>query len=146
MFSCNPYNLDLILCFVYLSNLSFCLYPTMSEVTAIATIMESLGFTWGSAGYMTRACNVDSLDEVKWMDGEDDVKNTIKRLNRPGGTLTVGYGIYTVTTPNVGLQISLRAENNLKLCVYFLQHMERVHRVPTAASITLEVVRGYREK
>jgi hypothetical protein len=51
-----------------------------------------------------------------------------------------------VTTPNFGMQVSLRAENNLKLCVYFLKHMERVQRVPTAASITLEVVRGYREQ
>jgi hypothetical protein len=51
-----------------------------------------------------------------------------------------------VTTPNVGLQLSLRAENNLKLCVYFLKHMERVQCVPTVASIMLEVVRGYREQ
>jgi hypothetical protein len=95
---------------------------------------------------MTRACNVDSLDEVKWMDGEDDVGNMIKRVNRPGGTVTVDTGNEAVTTPNVGLHVSLRAENNLKLCVYFLKHMERVQRVPTSASITLEVVRGYREQ
>jgi hypothetical protein len=37
----------------------------MSEVTAIATILERLGFNREAAGYMTRACNVDSLDEVK---------------------------------------------------------------------------------
>jgi hypothetical protein len=48
--------------------------------------------------------------------------------------------------PNVGLQVSLRAENNLKLCVYFLKHMESVQQVPTAASITFEVVRGYSEQ
>jgi hypothetical protein len=51
-----------------------------------------------------------------------------------------------VTTPNVGLQVFLRPENNLKLCVYFLKHMERVQCVPTAVSVTLEVVRGYREQ
>jgi hypothetical protein len=95
---------------------------------------------------MTRACNVDSSDEVKWMDGEGDVENMIKRVNRPGGTLTVESGNDTVTTPNVGLQVYLRAENNLKICVYFLKHTERVQRVPTAASITLEVVRGYLEQ
>jgi hypothetical protein len=89
---------------------------------------------------------VDSLDEVKWMDGEDDVENMIKRVNRPGGTFTVGSGNHAVTTPTVGLQVSLRAENNLKLCVYFLKHIERVQWVPTAASITLEVVSGYREQ
>jgi hypothetical protein len=118
----------------------------MSKVTAISKILERLGFTQEAASYTTRACNVDSLDEVKWMDGEDDVGNIIKRVNRPGGTVTVGTGNEEVTTPNVWLQVSLRAENNLKLCVYFLKHMERVQRVPTAASITLEVVRGYREQ
>jgi hypothetical protein len=118
----------------------------MSKVNSITTILECLGFTREAAGYMTRACNVDSLDEVKWMDGDDDVENMIKRVNRHGGTFTVGYGNGAVTTSNVGLQVSLRAENNLKLCVYFLKHMEMVQRVPTAASITLEVVRGYREQ
>jgi hypothetical protein len=59
--------------FFDLSNLSFCLYPTMSQVTAIATMLERLGFAREEAGYMTRACNVDSLDEVKCMDGEDNV-------------------------------------------------------------------------
>jgi hypothetical protein len=73
------------------------------------------------------------------MDGEDDVENMIKRVNRPGRTFTVG-------TANVLLQFYLRAENNLKLCVYFLKHMERVQHVPNAASITLDVVRGYREQ
>jgi hypothetical protein len=114
----------------------------MSEATAIATILERLGFTREAAGYMTRACNVDFLDEVKWIDGEDDVENMIKRVNRPGGTFTVGSGADAVKKPNVGLQVSLRVGNNLKLCVYFLKHMERVQRVPNAASITLEVVRG----
>jgi hypothetical protein len=95
----------------------------MREVTAIYTILERLGFTREAACYMTRACNVDSLDEVKWMDGEDNVENMTKRVNRPSGTFTVGSGADAVTTPNVGLQV-LRAENNLKLCVYFLKHME----------------------
>jgi hypothetical protein len=88
----------------------------MSEVTAIAKMLR-IGLTREAAGYMTRACNVDSLDEVKWMDGEDDVENMIKLVNRPGGTFTVGYDNDDMTTPNVGLQVSLRAENNLKLCV-----------------------------
>jgi hypothetical protein len=84
----------------------------LKEVTAIATMLERLGFTREAAGDMTRACNVDSLDEVKWMDGEDDVENMIKRVNRPGYTNTIGTVTEAVT--------SLRAENNLKLCAYYL--------------------------
>jgi hypothetical protein len=107
---------------------------------------ERLGFTREPAGYMTRACNVDSLDEVKWMDGEDDVENMIKRVNHPGGTNTIGNGNEEVTISNVGLKMSLRAKNNLNLCVYYLTHMGRVQRVPTSASISLEVVHGYHEQ
>jgi hypothetical protein len=118
----------------------------MSEVTAIAKILESLGLTRETAGYTTQACNVDSLDEVKWMDGEDDVENMIKRVNHPVGTDTFIDGTEALTPTTVGLQVSLRAENNLKLCVYYLKHMERVHHVPTSACITLEVVHGYREQ
>jgi hypothetical protein len=72
-------------------------------------MLERLGFTRESSGYMTRACNADSLDEVKWMDGEDNVENMIKRVNRPGGTFTVVSANDAVTTPNVVLQVSLRA-------------------------------------
>jgi hypothetical protein len=50
----------------------------MSEVTAIATMLELRRFSWEASGYMTRACHMDSLDEVKWMDGEDDVEIMIK--------------------------------------------------------------------
>jgi hypothetical protein len=109
-------------------------------------MLERLGFTREETGYMTRACNVDFLDEVTWMDGQDGVENMIKRVNHPGGTNTVRTGTEAVTTPNVELQVSLHAEKNLKLCVYYLKHTERVQRVPMAASITLEVVRGYHEQ
>jgi hypothetical protein len=77
----------------------------MREVTYMATMLERIGFTREASGYMTRACNVDSLDEVKWMDGEDDVENMIKRVNRPGGISTVGYSNDAVQTLNVGLQV-----------------------------------------
>jgi hypothetical protein len=103
----------------------------MSEVTSIETMLERLGFTREASGYTTRACNVDSLDKVKWMDGEDDVGNMIQRVNRSGGTVTIGTCNEAEKTPNVGLQVYIRAENNLKICVYFLKHMERVQRVPT---------------
>jgi hypothetical protein len=65
--------------FFDISYIPFSLYPTVSEVNAIATILERLGFIREAAGCMTRACNVDYLDEVKWMDGEDDVENMIKK-------------------------------------------------------------------
>jgi len=105
-----------------------------------------LGFSSHAASYMTRACGLDSLDEVKYMDTDDNVETMIKRVNRPGGSNTTGTGNNRVTTPNNGFTVSIRAEGNLKLCVFYLKHMERVQRTPTASSITLEMVRGYREQ
>jgi hypothetical protein len=36
-----------------------------------------------------------------------------------------------------------RAVANLKLCVYYLKHMERVHRQPISNAINLVLVRSY---
>jgi hypothetical protein len=35
---------------------------------------------------------------------------------------------------------------NLKLCVYYLKHMERVHRQPIPNAINLVLVRRYRKQ
>jgi hypothetical protein len=79
---------------------------------------------------MARDCDIDSLEEIAYTDGEDDVENMIKRVTCPGGTLTVGTGIAAVTYPNKWIDVSIRADANLKLCVYCLKHSERFQRVP----------------
>jgi hypothetical protein len=67
-------------------------------------------------------------------------------LNRPGGSTNVGTGDTDVTSPHAGDAVSMRAESNLKLCVFYLKYQERVYREPTAGEITLAVVRGYRNQ
>jgi hypothetical protein len=47
---------------------------------------------------------------------------------------------------NNGIPVSIRAVTNLKLCVYYLKHMERVQRNPVANSINLILVRSYRDQ
>jgi hypothetical protein len=47
--------------------------------------------------------------------------------------------------PNPGIAVTLRAENNLKLACYFLRYKKRTSRAITAADITLESVRAFRE-
>ena len=46
---------------------------------------------------------------------------------------------------NPGQGISARAENNLKLCCYFIHHRERISRSVTADQITLANVRALRD-
>ena len=46
---------------------------------------------------------------------------------------------------NLEIQVSLRAENNLKLASFFLEHKVRTGRVAVATDITLDSVRLLRE-
>jgi hypothetical protein len=52
-------------------------------------------------------------------------------------------GATIVTSRNNGIPVSIRAVANLKLCVYYLKHMERVQRHPVANAINLVLVRSY---
>ena len=54
--------------------------------------------------------------------------------------------INTITNvSNLGLQVSLRTENNLKLDSFFLNHKIRTRRVAVTTDITLDNVRLLRE-
>jgi hypothetical protein len=51
-----------------------------------------------------------------------------------------------VTSRNNGIPLSIREVANLKLCVYYLKHMERVQRQPVPNAINLVLVRSYRDQ
>jgi hypothetical protein len=93
--------------------------------------------------YLTSDCGIHFLKEITYLNGDDDVENTFKGVTIPGGTATVGTGNTTVTSRNNGIPVSIRDVANLKLCVYYLKHMERVQRKPTVTAIDLELVCGY---
>jgi hypothetical protein len=57
--------------------------------------------------------------------------------------VTTGSGATILTSRNNGIPVSIRAVANLKLCVYYLKHMERVQRQPIANAINLVLVRSY---
>jgi hypothetical protein len=80
------------------------------------------------------------------LDGVDGVDTTIKGITSPGGTVTTGSGATTVTPHNNGTPVSIRATANLKLFVYYLKHMERVHQKPVVNTINLALVRSCRDK
>jgi hypothetical protein len=118
----------------------------MSSVNAIRTMLERLGFSEGAATYLTGTCGIDSLNEISYLDGIEDVDTTIKRFTNPGGNVTTGEGTTRVTSRDNGIPVSIGAVANLKLCVYCLKHMERVQRQPIPNAINLVLVRSYRNQ
>jgi hypothetical protein len=55
-------------------------------------MLEGLGFSDAVAAYLTKDCGIDSLKEIAYLDGDNDVEKTIKGVTSLGGTLTVGTG------------------------------------------------------
>jgi hypothetical protein len=60
-------------------------------------MLERLGFSEAAANYLTGTCGIDSLDEIPYLDGLEDVDMTIKGVTNPGGTVTPGTGNTRVT-------------------------------------------------
>jgi hypothetical protein len=118
----------------------------MISVNAISTMLERLGFSEVAATYLTGTCGIDSLQEIAYLDGIEDVDTTIKGVTNLGGTVTTGSGTTRVTSRNNGIPVSIRAVDNLRLCVYDLKHMERVQRQPIANAINLVLVHSYRDR
>jgi hypothetical protein len=106
-------------------------------------MLERLGFSETGATYLTGTCRIDYLDEIAYLDGIEDVDTTIKGVTNPGGTVKTGTGTTRVTSRNNGIPVSIRAVANLKICVYYLKHMERVQRQPVTNVINLVLVRSY---
>jgi hypothetical protein len=80
-------------------------------------MLSRFGFSDAAAAYLTGTCGMDSLDEIAYLDGIDDIDMTIKGDTNPGGTVTTGEGSSRVTSRNNGIPVSIRSVANLKLCV-----------------------------
>jgi hypothetical protein len=95
---------------------------------------------------LTGTCGIDSLDEIAYLDGIEDVDTTINGVTNRGGMVTTGTGVTAATSCDNGIPVSFRAVANLKLCVYYLKHTERVHHQPVANAINLVLVCSYRDQ
>jgi hypothetical protein len=72
----------------------------MSAVNSIRNMLQRFGFSEAAATYLTGTCGIDSLDEIAYLDGIEDVDTTIKGVTNPGGTVTTGeklLGLLRVT-------------------------------------------------
>ena len=96
-----------------------------------------LRFSNEAANALTDEQGLDSLEELGLMK-DDDVANVCKTLRRPGGTTTNDNGDVIA---NPGHNVSLKAEKNLKLAVFFVQHKKRCSEDLAFADVTLDSVR-----
>jgi hypothetical protein len=78
-------------------------------------MLQRFGFSDAAATYLKGTCGMDSLDEIAYLDGIDDIDTMIKGVTNPGGTVTTGVGTSRVTSRNNGIPVSIRAVANLKL-------------------------------
>ena len=95
-------------------------------------------FSAEAALVITNTQGIDCMEELEILtDGE--IENLCKVIRRPGGINTI------TNVANLGTQVSLKTENNLKLVSFFLKHKARTGRVAVATDITLENMRLLRE-
>jgi hypothetical protein len=78
----------------------------MSSVNAFRKMLERLGLSEAAATYLTGTCGIDSLDEIAYLDGIDNVDTTIKGVTNPGGTVMTGEGTTRVNSRNNGIPVS----------------------------------------
>ena len=119
----------------------------MANVAAICTALGRLGFSVTAAAFITDQQQMETLEELEVLT-DSEVENLCKVCHRPGGTIpnpNVGVAGQPNTIPNPGLEVSLCAENNLKLTCFYLRYKKRTSRIVTAAEIDLPVIHQFHE-
>ena len=100
---------------------------------ALQSTYRRIGFSAEAALVITDANGIDGIEVIKILtDGE--ITNLCKDISTPGGINPI------TNVANIGLQVSMKAENNLKLARFFLKHKLRTGKVEVATYITLDNV------
>ena len=103
-----------------------------------------ISFLEAAAQAQTDNQGMDSLDEIRIL-SDDDIANLCKLLRRPGGVVPGVVNAAGNPIPNPGIQVSARAETNLKLAAFYLRHKVRTGRIVAPADVTLASIRALRE-
>jgi hypothetical protein len=123
----------------------------MTTSSTMRAMCERLGFTPGAASSLEgNDHGINTLEEVVFLN-DKDIDSLVKQLRLPGGVISgpkiVGGAVQVAPGPlvaNPGYSLSIRAETNLKLAVFYLRHQARISRIVLPASIALTVVRCLR--
>ena len=111
----------------------------MADFVALRAGLMGLGFLDKAAGFITNDQGLDTLDELKVLTN-DEIESLCKVFWRPGGTVpnpNTGYRGQPATLSNLGEQVLLQAELNLKLTCYYLQFKYQTSRVVGYPDINL---------
>ena len=105
---------------------------------ALHSSYAQIGFSAEAALVIPDAQVIYCMEEIDIIiDG--DIDNLCKVIRRPGGVNPIN------NVANLGSQVSLRDENNLKLASFFIKNKIRTRTVAVATNITLDKVRLLRE-
>jgi hypothetical protein len=116
-----------------------------AELVEPQAALGRMGMEPAVATLITDAQGLDTLDEFTHLT-DTEVENLCKVICQPGGTVPnpqAGAARQPPTINDPGRHaILLRAENNLKLMVYFLKYRQQTFRTVEAADLTMNNVKG----
>ena len=119
----------------------------MADVVAIRATLVRLGMSNAAAQFITNDQGMDSLVELALLTDEE-VESLCKVVRCPGGTIPNPNAAAPGEPANIrnpGNSVSMVAENNLKLCCYYLRFQNRTSRTVAAADIDRDPVRALKE-
>jgi hypothetical protein len=127
------------------------LYRTIATSATTRAMRERLGFTPGAASSLEgNDHGINTLEEVVFLN-DKDIDRLVKQLRRAGGVISgptivggAAQGAPGTLVANPGHSVSIMAETNLKLAVFYLRHQARISRIVSPASISIPVVRRLR--
>ena len=103
-----------------------------------------MGFVASAVDALVVTQAIDTIDELKILD-DKQAASLCQVIRRPGGTIP-NPGAATrgaaATIRDPGVSISLKAETNLTLAVYYVRHGDRISRPRAAADLTLINIRA----
>lgn len=106
----------------------------MADRVAIRAMLKRIGFSTAAATEIIGEQGIDSVSELGILDNEQS-ENLCKVLRRPGKAAARG-------SADSRLEVLARAEENLKLAVYYMKHQDRVSRLVHPANIMLTSIRS----
>ncbi len=118
----------------------------MADAVAMRAAFTRLGFSNQAALTIVNDQGINSVEELSILT-DHEVETLCKVVRRPGGQIAnpnAGEAGQPDNIPNPGINVPLRAENNMKLAAYYCRFREKTSRATTPANIELDPVRTVR--
>ena len=113
--------------------------PAGAVVDPMRQAYARMGFVASAVDALVVTQAIDTIDELKILD-DKQAASLCQVIRRPGGTIPNPAASTRGTAPTIrdpGVSISLKAETNLTLAVYYIRHGDRVSQPRAATDLTL---------